>query len=307
MQSTANISIALCTFNAGNYLTILLDSLLNQTLPPVEIVVCDDGSTDSTKEVLATYKEKHPQLFSLHFNATNLGYIKNFEQCINLCKSTYIAIADHDDIWRATKLEKLFAAIGDGYLVYCDSQFMSSTGEILDRKLTTQYNFISKPNPKSFIFSNCIWGHACMLKKDIINNAFPIPANAPYDIWLGFIAANVSYISYFNEPLTLWRQHENSYSHKSLTNSKSKQLQAIDDWSERLNWMRILQSTPHNYNKEFIEKLIYLFEQKKNKYSFSLLFFLIKNRKILFSFWRKNEISLLNECRKLCRKIVTLD
>ena len=303
MQSIASISIALCTYNAGNYLTILLDSLLNQTLLPTEIVVCDDGSTDSTKQILATYQEKYPQLFSLHFNTINLGYIKNFEQCINLCKSNYIAIADHDDIWLPSKLEKLYAAIGDGYLVYCDSQFMSSTGEILTRKLTTQYHFIDKPDPKSFIFSNCVWGHACMLKKDLIQYAFPIPANAPYDIWLGFIAASVSFISYVDEPLTLWRQHENSYSHKSLTNSKTKQQQAFYDWNERLNWIRILQSTPHNYNKEFIEKLIYLFEQKKNKYSFSLLLFLIRNRKLLFVFWRKSEISLLNECRKLSRKV----
>lgn len=304
MQSTANISIALCTFNAGNYLTILLDSLLNQILPPTEIVVCDDGSTDSTKQILASYQDKYPQLFSLHFNEVNLGYIKNFEQCINLCKSAYIAIADHDDIWKPTKLEKLYAAIGDGYLVYSDSQFMSSTGDILDRKLTSQYNFISKPNPKSFIFSNCVWGHTCMIKKDLIDSALPIPSNAPYDIWLGFIAANVSYISYVDEPLTLWRQHENSYSHKSLTNAKTKQQQAFDDWNQRLNWMKVLQLTPHNYNKEFIENLIKLFEQRKNKYSFSLLFFLIKNRKQLFAFWRKSEISLLNECRKLSRKVV---
>jgi len=303
MSSTANISIALCTFNAGNYLTILLDSLLNQTLQPTEIVVCDDGSTDSTKEILATYKEKCPQLFSLHFNATNLGYIKNFEQCINLCKSNYIAIADHDDIWLPSKLEKLYGAIGDGYLVYSDSQFMSSTGEILTKKLTTQYHFIDKPDPKSFIFSNCVWGHACMLKKDLIQYAFPIPANAPYDIWLGFIAANVSYISYVDEPLTLWRQHENSYSHKSLTNTKTKQEQAFYDWTSRLTWMKTLQSTPYNHNKTFIGKLVVLFEQKKNKYSFSLLFFLIKHRKQLFVFWRKNLISLLNECRKLSRKV----
>jgi glycosyltransferase involved in cell wall biosynthesis len=299
----ATISIALCTYNAGQYLTQLLDSLLAQTLMPNEIIVCDDGSSDATKDILIGYQNKYPNLFFLNFNTTNLGYIKNFEQCINLCKSSYIAIADHDDIWLPHKLQSLFTAIQDGMLVYSDSQFISASGETINRKLTTQYHFFSKPSAVSFIFSNCVWGHTCMIKKELISYAFPIPNNAPYDIWLGFIAANVGIIYYVDEALTLWRQHESSFSNKSLQSSKTKQEQALCDFNERVNWMKNLQTSPYNNHKKFIDTLINLYQKKASKYSLVLLFFIIKHRKTLFAFWRKSEASLLNECRKLCRKV----
>ena len=301
MNSSYKISVALCTYNAEKYLAEMLTSILHQTKLPAEIVVCDDASTDSTKLILEHYSQAHPTLFKLHFNDTNLGYIKNFEQCIGLCNEQFIAIADHDDIWLPNKLEVLLAKINDGMLVYSNSQFMQEDGQLLSRTLTTQYNFIDKPLPKSFLFSNCVWGHTCMIRKELVKYAFPIPANAPYDIWLAFVASNVGTIRYANEILTFWRQHANSYTSNYL--SKSKKQREIEDWKERIAWLKILLNCTHNSIKEFTDELLSLYSLRQEKFSVKLLLFLTKNRKDLFVFWRKNEISLLNECRKLSRKI----
>ena len=73
MNNASDISIALCTYNAEKYLNILLDSLLHQTLPAVEIVVFDDASTDTTKLILQEFQTLHPTIFKLHFNETNVG------------------------------------------------------------------------------------------------------------------------------------------------------------------------------------------------------------------------------------------
>ncbi|WP_332029205.1 glycosyltransferase, partial [Kaistella sp.] len=53
-------SVALCTYNGEKFIRQQIDSILDQTKKVDEIVVCDDGSTDSTVSILDSYQEKHP-------------------------------------------------------------------------------------------------------------------------------------------------------------------------------------------------------------------------------------------------------
>ncbi|MGC8651613.1 MAG: glycosyltransferase, partial [Minisyncoccia bacterium] len=52
------ISVALCTYNGELYLREQLESILEQTFPPDEIIVCDDGSTDATIKILEEFEKK---------------------------------------------------------------------------------------------------------------------------------------------------------------------------------------------------------------------------------------------------------
>ncbi len=296
------VSIALCTYNSGRYLVPLFESLLTQTVAPNEIICCDDCSTDDTKEVLLKLQKQYPSIVKIYLNEKNIGYIKNFEQCLGICSNEMIAIADHDDIWLPRKVEKLLNCLGQSLLAYSDSIFMDSEGNIMNRQISTQYNLVTHPDPRAFAFSNCVWGHTALLKKELLKYAFPIPPNAPYDIWLGFIAASVSSVSYINEPLTLWRQHSGTYTSNSYKR-KQKSNQKYIDWKERLEWLQLIAFSKHNRHKHFMEKLSYLYKIKKNRFSWELLFFLIKYNNILFLFWRKNLLSIIIECRKMSRKV----
>ena len=99
------ISVALCTYNGEKFLHAQLDSILNQSVLVNEIVVCDDGSTDGTKEILTQYQNRYPKIFKLHFNEQNLGYVRNFEKAITLCTGDLIFLSDQDDIWLEEKVE----------------------------------------------------------------------------------------------------------------------------------------------------------------------------------------------------------
>ena len=102
-----NFSVAICTYNGGKYLREQLDSILSQTLPVEEIIVCDDLSTDNTLSILQEYKSEYPLLFTIHVNEKSLGVVKNFEKAINLCTKEIILLSDQDDIWFSEKTQKI--------------------------------------------------------------------------------------------------------------------------------------------------------------------------------------------------------
>lgn len=70
------VSVALCTYNGEKYIVEQLDSILNQTKPVDEIVICDDISTDETQNIINQYCNKFPNIIKFHINETNLRSVK---------------------------------------------------------------------------------------------------------------------------------------------------------------------------------------------------------------------------------------
>lgn len=100
-------SVALCTYNGETYIAEQLDSILNQTLPVSEIIICDDLSSDGTVKILKKYSEKYPDLIKIYENPENLGYVGNFEKAMSLCKSDIVFLCDQDDCWYPHKNEHI--------------------------------------------------------------------------------------------------------------------------------------------------------------------------------------------------------
>ena len=83
-----------------------LDSILNQTVKVDEIVVCEDNSTDNTREILEKYNKSNPGLFKILHNTQNLGSNKNAEKAIQHCTGDIVFLSDHDDEWLLNKVER---------------------------------------------------------------------------------------------------------------------------------------------------------------------------------------------------------
>ena len=100
-----NISVAMCTYNGSRFLAEQLESIGRQTKPPFELIICDDGSTDSTPEIVRNFADGAP--FPVRFirNEVKLGSTRNFEQAIRRCSGDAIALCDQDDVWQKDKLE----------------------------------------------------------------------------------------------------------------------------------------------------------------------------------------------------------
>jgi glycosyltransferase involved in cell wall biosynthesis len=92
------VSVCIFTFNYEKYLSQAIESVLNQTTDfPVEIVIGDDCSTDSTREIALHYKRLYPDKVVISFNDQNLGGTRNWVNTINRCRGKYVSLLDGDD------------------------------------------------------------------------------------------------------------------------------------------------------------------------------------------------------------------
>jgi glycosyltransferase involved in cell wall biosynthesis len=98
------VSIIIPIYNSEKYLAECLDSATNQTLRDIEIICIDDGSTDSSSEILYKYVQKDSRIIVIHQKNIGIGSARNIG--INLVKSKYILFLDSDDTIEATLCEK---------------------------------------------------------------------------------------------------------------------------------------------------------------------------------------------------------
>jgi glycosyltransferase involved in cell wall biosynthesis len=224
MNKSPLVSIAMATFNGEKYLAQQLNSLLAQDYPNFEIVVSDDGSTDSTWQMLAQYAAQDQRIRLLPCNK-NLGVIQNFSRCFANCRGDLISPCDQDDIWYPNKTSRLIEAMGDALLVYCNSRFIDSEGQPAGRTLADTLCMIHGDDPRPFLFSDSVYGHAMVFRKHILDGAGGITAGVPHDWWLAFVAANLGHITYLNEVLVDYRRHQASVTQATVNNRSKQQRQ----------------------------------------------------------------------------------
>ena len=204
------VSIAMATYNGEKFLEDQLNSIYNQTHKNIEIVVCDDNSTDTTIEILEKYKQKNGLRY--YVNKKKLGYSKNFERAISLCKGEYIAFSDQDDLWMPEKIETLVNEIGDYSLIHSDAKIIDLSGNIISDSIKINsklLNYMGNSFDK-ISFVSFVQGCTILIKREIVNKAIPIPNNEPHDWWFAMVASKIDGVKYIKKPLIFWRKHNST-------------------------------------------------------------------------------------------------
>lgn len=103
------ISVCMGLYNGEKYIREQLYSILNQTLQPDEVILCDDGSGDRTVEIVNSFIREHQPGagWRLVQNRKNLGYPANFYHAMSICSGDIVFLADQDDIWDSRKLQRM--------------------------------------------------------------------------------------------------------------------------------------------------------------------------------------------------------
>lgn len=97
------ISIILPTFNMGKYISRSIESILSQTVDDFELIILNDGSTDETADLLASYAQKDLRIIVVH-NLENLGLIATLNKGLDIARGTFIARQDADNYSLPTRL-----------------------------------------------------------------------------------------------------------------------------------------------------------------------------------------------------------
>ncbi|MGD9842920.1 MAG: glycosyltransferase [Steroidobacteraceae bacterium] len=203
------ISIPLCTYNGVAFLRQQMDSLLQQTHVHFEIVAVDDCSDDTTVQLLHDYARRDARI-RVVVQPENLGFRRNFEYALQLCVGDYIAPCDQDDIWVPEKLAVLLRNIGSRALIYCDSVLVDAEGNSLGIRMSDKWPMRNLSSPLNFVMTNCVSGHAMLFRRELLQQALPIPAVFFHDWWLAALAATAEGVAYWPEVLVRYRQHHNN-------------------------------------------------------------------------------------------------
>jgi hypothetical protein len=201
------------------------------------------------------------------------------------------------------KIEKLYHAIGNHLLVYSDSILIDGNGLSLQKNLSQLRRMGDVKDSRGFVFSNVGWGHAMMVKKELLPHVLPIPQGIPHDIWFAFKATTLTGIKYLNEPLTLYRQHSETVTttiaQKTGTRSYEKRYK---DFDEKLHWITLMRDHAPAGEKEFYTELQSLYYRKREgKKVLPLYHFMMKHQEALFAFTNKKFLSRWIEIRKQSR------
>ena len=112
MSDSIKVSVVVPIYNMGEYLNECLDSLVNQTLKEIEVLMVNDGSTDSSEEIASEYANKYSNFYL--FNKSNGGLSSARNYAIPFVKGEYIAFLDSDDYVSEDAYEKLYDMSGNG-------------------------------------------------------------------------------------------------------------------------------------------------------------------------------------------------
>jgi glycosyltransferase involved in cell wall biosynthesis len=126
------VSIVIPAYNRPNTLQIAIDSVLEQTYPNIEIIICDDSSDDRVQEMLVSYLHSYPQI-KYHKNERNL-FLENWHKCFDLAAGEYINYLMDDDVFHKEKIAKMiyfFNEFENITLVTSYRQTIDASGQFL--------------------------------------------------------------------------------------------------------------------------------------------------------------------------------
>lgn len=237
------ISIIVPVYNVENYLEKCLDSLVNQTLKDIEIIVVNDGSPDNSQDIIDKYVKMYNNVFSYKKKNGGLSDARNYG--LKYVTGEYVAFIDSDDYVDVTMLEKMYLKAKKDKLdiVVCDTIEVYGEKEIL-KKSNLHYSsddvrnyIISPPMACSRIYKRSLFEKIEFKKGIYYEDLNLTPSLVKYTNKIGFL----------EEGLYYYVQRNNSIMKQVIFNDKM------------LDIFKVLNNNKKNLYNKFPEEVEYLY------------------------------------------------
>lgn len=215
------VSIAMATYNGAQYLRAQLQSFVDQTRQPDELVITDDCSSDSTLAVLSDIVESAQFEFVLNQNERQLGYAQNFNKALALSSGDIVFLSDQDDVWLDKKIDtviKFFEQEPDKYLIIHDLEYCNEALKAVGQTKLDRLKSIGAGD-RSYVT-----GMATAVRRELLDVCLPIPMNSliTHDLWLHECAYLLGVKKVIPQVLALYRRHGSNVTVTSMINGAGK-------------------------------------------------------------------------------------
>ena len=203
-------SIAMATYNGAQYIKEQLQSFVDQTRQPDELIITDDCSTDQTEAIVREFAKTAPFYVEFHRNEKNLGYCGNFNAALMRTTGDLVFLSDQDDVWFPEKIEHMIgvAERNPRALVVMNDAALTD-GELNKVGLTKVGQIRSAGFPiKAFVMGCC-----CAVRRELLDFCMPIPPGIKgHDKWIVDLADALDSKVIDDRVLQYYRRHESNES-----------------------------------------------------------------------------------------------
>ncbi len=269
MDDVVMVDILLATYNGESFLKQQLDSLLNQSYPYIRILIRDDGSSDSTRQIIEHYQQQFPdKIRFINDDLGNIGVTQNFSTLMQQSTADYICFCDQDDIWFEHKIEVSLKAIQQlengnqqlPCLVYSDMQVINEQNELLYESMwkvhqthSTYFTF------NRLLIYNIPFGCTILFNRALLSMAKPIATNAIFhDHWLALITVVFGRFKAIPQCLMKLRNHANNTSYRIKTSFLQRMQRKIKNAvtkTQHAYWLNLRIAQAKDFKNRFQTKL----------------------------------------------------
>lgn len=201
-------------YNCEDTLGEALESLLAQTYQNFKVIMCDDGSVDSTYKIACEYSKKYPEKFILLKNSENIKLAATLNRCLKYVDTEYVARMDGDDISLPHRFQKQI----DFLDLYQEYAFVSSPMIYFDENNIRIGKVIEEPSKYDFIRGTPFCHAPVMIRafalKAVDGYDSSIKRSEDYDLWSRLYTSNYKGFN-ITEPLYKMRDDFNAYKRRT--------------------------------------------------------------------------------------------
>jgi glycosyltransferase involved in cell wall biosynthesis len=202
-------SVVVAAYQVADVISDALESLRRQTVPPHEVVVCDDGSTDALEDALTPYRDEIVFLRKSHggeASAKNAAAART--------SGDFVVILDADDAFLPTRLAALaeLAQLRPDLDILTTDAYLVANGRRVRRNYDRRWRFEVDDQRRAILQRNFVFGHAAVRRDRLLEHGGfdeSILWTTDWDLWLRLILDG-SRVGAVDEPLALYRLRETS-------------------------------------------------------------------------------------------------
>jgi|WetSurMetagenome_2_1015567.scaffolds.fasta_scaffold37468_2 glycosyltransferase involved in cell wall biosynthesis len=166
------ISVVMTSFNYERFIPYAIESVLNQTVHDIELIIVDDGSSDASRCIIEEYRERDSRIRTL-FHTRNRGISKTMNDGFAMAEGTFVATIASDDVWKREKLQKQLDVLAkdEDLVVWSEGLVIDASGSPTGRKFTQIVPDAKACRKSGDIFEdilvgNVIFGSSRIVKKE---------------------------------------------------------------------------------------------------------------------------------------------